>query len=130
MKKFFSIINNYFFIKLNVFIIEFLGDDFFIFYIKLKNFFNLKINLIYIDGLFIFIGNSSNSKMFSGQLKLKKNLLLTKKYKLYKSELSSINYIFATGDVQDYIYKQAITSSSSGCIAYFNFINYYNKIYT
>ncbi|WP_259289761.1 FAD-dependent oxidoreductase [Candidatus Nasuia deltocephalinicola] len=129
MKKFFSVTNDYFSIKFNVFIIEFLGDDFFIFYIKLKNFFNIKINLIYIDGLFIFIGNTSNSKMFLGQLKLKKNFLLTKKYQLYKSKLSSINCIFATGDVQDYIYKQAITSSSSGCIAYFNFINYYNKIY-
>ncbi len=129
IKKFFSITNNYFFIKLNMYIIEILGDDFYIFYIKIKNFFNFKIKLIYIDGLFIFIGNISNSKIFSGQLKIKKNFLLTKKYQLFNKNLSSINYIFAAGDVQDYIYKQAITSSSSGCISYFNLIKYYNKIY-
>ncbi|WP_259286125.1 FAD-dependent oxidoreductase [Candidatus Nasuia deltocephalinicola] len=129
MKKFFSIINNYFFIKLNIFLIEILGDDFFIFYIKIKNFFIFKINIIYIDGLFIFIGNVSNSKIFLGQLKIKKNFLLTKKHQIYNQNLSSINYIFISGDVQDYIYKQAITSSSSGCITYFNLIRYYNKIY-
>ncbi|WP_259288726.1 thioredoxin-disulfide reductase [Candidatus Nasuia deltocephalinicola] len=129
IKKFFSIINNNFFIKLNIFLIEILGDDFKIIYIKIKNFFNFKINIIYIDGLFIFIGNISNSKIFLGQLKIKKNFLLTKKYQLYNQNIASINYIFVSGDVQDYIYKQAITSSASGCVVYFNLIKYYNKFY-
>ncbi len=129
IKKFFSITNNNFFIKLNIFLIEILGDDFNINYIKIKNFFNFKINIIHLDGLFLFIGSVSNSKIFLGQLKIKKKFLLTKKHKLNNQTISSVNYIFVSGDVQDYMYRQAITSSSSGCVNYFDLIKYYNKFY-
>ncbi len=129
IKKFFSIINNNFFIKLNIFLIEILGDDFNINYIKIKNFFNFKINIIHLDGLFLFIGSVSNSKIFLGQLKIKKKFLLTKKHQLNNQTISSVNYIFVSGDVRDYMYKQAITSCAGGCVNYFDLIKYYNKLY-
>lgn len=129
INKFFLKIKTNIFFKLNFFILEFLGDDFLVLYIKIKNFFNFNINLIFTDGLFLFIGNISNSKIFLGQLKIFKNFILTKKSYFYNYSLTSINYVFSSGDVQDFLYKQALTSSASGCFVYFDFLNYYKKLF-
>lgn len=115
--------------KINYYILEFTGDDYFLKYVKIKNFYNFCIKIIYIDALFIFIGNIPNSKLFKGQLKLKKSYILTKKSNDYNSLKTSINKILCAGEVQDFFYKQAITSSSSGCVAYFDLIKLYKKFF-
>ncbi|QND78604.1 Thioredoxin reductase [Candidatus Nasuia deltocephalinicola] len=116
-------------LKINYYILEFIGDDYSLKYIKIKNFYNFCVKIIYIDALFIFIGNIPNSKLFKGQLRLNKNYILTKKSSDYNSLKTSINKILCAGEVQDFLYKQAITSSSSGCVAYFDLLKLYKKFF-
>ncbi|ALP69942.1 Thioredoxin reductase [Candidatus Nasuia deltocephalinicola] len=127
-KIFFKLISSLKF-KMNYYILEFVGDDYILKYVKIKNFYNFCIKIIYIDVLFIFIGNIPNSKLLKGQLKLGKNYILTKRDNNYNFLKASINKILCGGEVQDFLYKQAITSSSSGCVAYFNFIKLYKKFF-
>ncbi|XXS36688.1 MAG: FAD-dependent oxidoreductase [Candidatus Nasuia deltocephalinicola] len=129
IKKFFNNLMNKMCFKLNYFLIEFIGDDFLLIYIKIKNFFNFNINVVFLNGLFIFIGNISNSKFFLGQIRINNNFILTKKENSYDFLLTSINSVYASGDVQDFFYKQAITSSATGCQAYFNLLNLYKKFF-
>ncbi|WKD87094.1 FAD-dependent oxidoreductase [Candidatus Nasuia deltocephalinicola] len=129
IKKIFLIMNDKIKFKMNSFLLEFVGDDYLLFYVKIKNFFNFNLNIYFLEGLFLFIGNIPNSNKFFGQLKINKNFILNKKKFLYNYTLTSINQIFSIGDVQDFLYKQAVTSSASGCFSYFDLINSYKKYF-
>lgn len=74
---------------------------------------NHKITKIPIDGIFIAIGHSPNSNIFNKLLKLDESGFIITNAKMHTSQKG----IFACGDVQDTIYKQAITAAGSGCIA-------------
>ncbi|ASS47158.1 Thioredoxin reductase [Candidatus Nasuia deltocephalinicola] len=109
--------------RLNFFIYDLIGDFFYIKYIKIKNKINNILNIISIDGLFVFIGNLPNSNIFLGQLLINiKNYIITYNH----ANITSINGVFACGDIHDCLYKQAIISSGSGCSAALDLINYYN----
>ncbi len=81
--------------------------------IEIKNLINNKKINLKIDGIFIAIGHTPNSNIFNKLLKLDTNGFIITNDNMHTSKKG----IFACGDVQDKIYKQAITAAGSGCIA-------------
>ncbi len=72
---------------------------------------------ITLQGIFIAIGHKPNTDLFVGQLEMDRGYLVTQGGRLGNATQTSVPGVFAAGDVQDMIYKQAITSAASGCQA-------------
>ena len=81
--------------------------------VKLKNLKTGKSEDFKIDGVFIAIGHEPNSKLFAGQLDLNPNgYIIT-----HDGTKTNVPGVFACGDVQDYVYRQAVTAAGTGCMA-------------
>lgn len=103
-------------LKLNANLDEILGDA------KGVNGMRLKFNdgsseNIALSGVFIAIGHKPNTDIFEGKLALDHGYIITNAGRTGFATQTSVEGIFAAGDVQDMIYKQAITSAASGCMA-------------
>jgi thioredoxin reductase (NADPH) len=96
---------------------EVLGDDSGVTGLRLKNLKSGAIRQIDLPGVFIAIGHRPNTELFAGQLALENGYIVTRGGRHGQASQTSIEGIFAAGDVQDQIYKQAITSAASGCQA-------------
>lgn len=81
---------------------------------KIKNLKTNKISEIKVDGIFVAIGHKPNTDIFKGKINMdEEGYLITKP----GSTKTNIEGIFAAGDVQDKIYRQAVTAAGSGCMA-------------
>lgn len=72
---------------------------------------------IALTGIFIAIGHKPNTDLFKDQLELEHGYIVTKSGRAGNATATNIPGVFAAGDVQDHIYKQAVTSAASGCMA-------------
>ncbi len=96
---------------------EVLGDTSGVTGIRLKSTKDGSTRDIATQGCFIAIGHQPNTGIFEGQLAMKDGYLLTKSGSEGFATMTSVPGVFAAGDVQDHIYRQAITSAGTGCMA-------------
>jgi thioredoxin reductase (NADPH) len=68
-------------------------------------------------GAFIAIGHKPNTELFVGQLDMEGGYIKTQSGLVGNATATNIQGVFAAGDVQDHIYRQAITSAGTGCMA-------------
>lgn len=95
---------------------EVLGDDMGVTGIRIKNK-DGSTKEINVHGVFIAIGHTPNTEIFAGQLDMNHGYIKVKSGIEGNATATSVEGVFAAGDVMDSVYKQAITSSGSGCMA-------------
>ncbi len=96
---------------------EVLGDASGVTGIRLKSTVNGSTEDITLKGCFIAIGHAPNTEIFHGQLEMAGGYIVTKSGLKGMATMTSVPGIFAAGDVQDHVYRQAITSAGTGCMA-------------
>ena len=96
---------------------EVLGDKSGVTGIRLKSTQNNSTTVLSVDGVFIAIGHHPNTDIFKDQLEMENGYILTQGGHQGNATATNIPGVFAAGDVQDHIYRQAITSAASGCQA-------------
>ncbi|NPT57401.1 thioredoxin-disulfide reductase [Paraburkholderia elongata] len=104
-------------IKWNSTLDEVTGDQSGVTGLRIKNTKNGETTDIALQGIFVAIGHKPNTDIFEGQVEMKNGYIITKGGLNGFATATSVPGVFAAGDVQDHIYRQAITSAGTGCMA-------------
>ncbi|HHH13115.1 MAG TPA: thioredoxin-disulfide reductase [Thiolapillus brandeum] len=96
---------------------EVLGDDSGVTGMRVKNVKDGSTREIELQGVFIAIGHKPNTDLFAGQLEMENGYIKVKSGTEGNATATSIEGIFAAGDVADHVYQQAVTSAAAGCMA-------------
>ena len=96
---------------------EVLGDASGVTGVRIRSTHNGSTTDLPLKGCFIAIGHQPNTDIFKGQLEMKDGYIITRTGLDGMATMTSVPGVFAAGDVQDHIYRQAITSAGTGCMA-------------
>jgi thioredoxin reductase (NADPH) len=96
---------------------EVLGDASGVTGVRLKSTRDSATTELELKGCFIAIGHQPNTDLFKGQLEMKDGYIITRTGLNGMATMTSVPGVFAAGDVQDHVYRQAITSAGTGCMA-------------
>ncbi|MCD0505144.1 thioredoxin-disulfide reductase [Bordetella petrii] len=96
---------------------EVLGDDSGVTGVRIRHTDTGATEDLAVTGAFIAIGHQPNTGIFEGQLEMKDGYIITKSGLSGLATMTSVPGVFAAGDVQDHVYRQAITSAGTGCMA-------------
>ena len=96
---------------------EVLGDKSGVTGVRLKNTQDGSTSDLSLQGCFIAIGHQPNTDIFKGQVEMKDGYIVTRSGLNGLATMTSVPGVFAAGDVQDHVYRQAITSAGTGCMA-------------
>ncbi len=106
---------------------EVLGDNTGVTGMRIKSVQHGNTKEIALKGVFIAIGHKPNTDIFEGQLEMKDGYIVTKMGRDGNATATSVAGVFAAGDVQDHIYRQAVTSAGTGCMAALDAERYLDK---
>ncbi len=104
-------------LELNATLDEVLGDEAGVTGLRIKSTTDDSAKEIDVHGVFIAIGHTPNTGLFEGQLDMKDGYLKVKGGSEGNATQTSLEGVFAAGDVMDHVYRQAITSAGTGCMA-------------
>jgi thioredoxin reductase (NADPH) len=96
---------------------EVLGDTMGVTGMRIKSSLDGSTKDLDVDGVFIAIGHTPNTGLFEGQLDMAGGYLKVQSGSQGNATQTSVEGVFAAGDVMDHIYRQAITSAGTGCMA-------------
>jgi len=96
---------------------EVLGDDTGVTGIRIRHVKTGETKHLDLKGVFIAIGHLPNTQMFEGQLEMKNGYIIVKSGLQGEATATSVPGVFAAGDVADHVYRQAVTSAGTGCMA-------------
>jgi thioredoxin reductase (NADPH) len=104
-------------VKWNQVLEEVVGDSKGVTGLKIRDIQTQAVEKIDVQGIFIAIGHTPNTALFEGQVEMEGGYIITQGGRSGNSTATNIPGVFAAGDVQDHIYRQAVTSAGSGCMA-------------
>lgn len=96
---------------------EVLGDDSGVTGMRIRNVKDEQTRDIELQGVFIAIGHKPNTQIFEGQLDMENGYIIVKSGNGGDATATSVAGVFASGDVSDHVYRQAVTSAGTGCMA-------------
>jgi len=96
---------------------EVLGNEGGVTGVRVRQVGNGKARELDVSGLFIAVGHTPNTELFAGQLEMKNGYIVVKSGLGGEATATSVAGVFAAGDVADHVYRQAVTSAGTGCMA-------------
>ena len=96
---------------------EILGDEAGVTAVRLKATSGAATREIPVDGVFIAVGHQPNTQLFEKQLEMRSGYIVVKGGSAGSATATSVPGVFAAGDVADHVYRQAVTSAGTGCMA-------------